>query len=151
MTRSRGMLIGLVVVLAFVSLELGLTLFKPPEAGVRIFNMGETPIVDLRIAYGGRTIAVETIPPQQSAFVHFAGWKRDLLTLNFTQLDNPLGSFQVADFDPAALRKENADLAIEIRENEFSRGHMPDETPTALGRLWRNVSSWFVDESEPSS
>ena len=150
MSKPRGLLIFVLVVLSLVGLELILSGLKPPDAAVRITNMGETPIVEMRIAFGDSVVAVGTIAPQESTVVHFSGRKKGVLKVSFNQLDNPLSGFEVADFDPSALRGQGNALALEIRMNEYSRAQVTDESPTTLGRLTQNLWSWFGADAEPS-
>jgi hypothetical protein len=150
MSKPKGLLISVVVLLSLVGLELVLSSLKPPDAAVRITNMGETPIVDMRITFGDGVVVVGTIAPQDSAVVHFSGRKKDALKVSFSQLDNPLSGFEVADFDPSALRRQGRELALEIRMNEYSRAQVTDETPTTLSRLTQNLWSWFGADVEPS-
>lgn len=146
MSRSKRTLIVVGVVVVVVGVELGLSALKAPEGTVRIVNVGDTPINDLQLVLGDSKVMTASIPPQSTRDVRIGGREKQALNITFNQLDNPLGGFQVPDFDVAALRRDHTMLVLEIRSNEFVRSQAPDDTPSALGRLSRNVSSWFGDE-----
>lgn len=146
MSRRKRTLIVVGAVLFVVGLELGLKSLKAPEATVRIVNVGDAPITDMQLVLGKNTVDVAPIAPQGSSDVRISGRLKQTLKITFRQLDNPLTGFQVPEFDAAALHRDSLILVLEIRSNEFVRSQAPDETPTILGQLARNVSRWFGDE-----
>ncbi len=150
MSKPKRKLIVLGVLLLLVGTEFGLSSLRIPTAAVRIVNPGDEPVVDLEVVCGDCKVSVGRINPQQSAVVHVAGRGNNVLKLSYKQLGNAMSGFEVTHFNPGRLSRDGSVLVLEIRPNEFTRYHMPDETPTALGRLGRNVAGWFGEEPEPS-
>jgi hypothetical protein len=150
MTKPKRRYIILGVLLLLVGAEVGLNAVRVRTAAVKVVNMGDEPIVDLVVVCGDSRAAVERISPSQSVVVRLGGRGKKPLKLSYQQLGNAMSGFEVPDFNPGELSRDGSALVLEIRNNEFTRSHEPDETPGTLGRLGRNVWGWFEEESEPS-
>jgi hypothetical protein len=144
------MIVGLIAI-ALVGVEVGLETLRPPDATVRVINMGDTSITELKLSYGNSSALVPVILPQDSVVVRLSGRGKKPLIVDFRQLENAMTGFQIKDFDPAELRQAGSMLVLEIRPNEFGRQLEADTTPTPLGRLRKNIESWLGEEPDPDA
>ena len=138
------------VLLFFAGAEAVLNILRVSTATVRIVNQGDEPVLNLQLSCGDTKFAVERIAPEASVSVRVSGRGTQPLKLSYTQAGNALSGFEITDFSPRRLSRDRTVLVLEIRSNEFTRYAEPDETPTALGRIGRNVGALLGDESEPS-
>jgi hypothetical protein len=90
---------------------------------------------------------VATIGDGAAAKVYLAGRGKATLTVTFQQKNNPLSTFEIPTFDPAALQREGFTLVLVIRQNEYER-YQDDGEPSFLSRLAAQSKGWLEKSLE---
>ena len=142
MTRSkRGGLIVLGVVAGLVAAEVGLNLWKGPEACVQVDNLGAEPIEGLVVSSGSSRAEVPRVAPNGSVRVYLGGTGPRTLSLGFRQRGNSLTNYQLPGFDPALMSQDGTRLILQIQTNAIVRFQDEAEPSTPFGLyardLWR--------------
>jgi hypothetical protein len=145
--RARIVLIS--VVCLVLGIELVARFSAPSTGGVQIVNGADSVIENLVVSFAGSKIALGSLAPGDATVVRLSGKENGTLDLAYTQKGNPVAGFQVADYDPRALRRDGLRLVIQIRPNEVMKYMDDDEDGTPLGKLRGRVSDWFYGELDP--
>lgn len=130
-------MVVVVVAAALAVAELALDLSRPPQAVVRVENLGGGPINDLVVACGAVRVRVPRVEAGGSAEVAVAGRGPDTLLLTYDQPGSPLGNFSLPGFDPAQMSRDGVKQVLRIRRSEVERYQDEADPTTALGRYLR--------------
>ena len=142
--RAQTILIALVGLVVLI--ELVVRFVQPSLTSLQIVNGGATPIDNLVVSYGNSRVGVGTIPAGESANVRLSGSSKGTVTLSFTQAGNPMAGFQIADFDPRAMRRDGLKQVLHVMPNQVMK-YMDEETSTTpLGRLGGRITDWLSAE-----
>jgi hypothetical protein len=145
--RARILLIS--VILLALGLELAVWLLRNSRTSVEIANMGQTPIEELVVTFGGSHVGVGHLSPGDTTRVALSGREKGTLSLSFTQAGNPMSGFLLQDFDPRSMHSDGLRMVLQIKSNEVVK-FMDDETATTpLGRLRERISDWVSPELIP--
>jgi len=128
----------LAVVAALAAAELALDLSRPPQAVVRVENLGGGPINDLVVACGASRVRVPRVEAGGFADVAVAGRGPGTLQLTYDQPGSPLGSFALPGFDPAQMARDGLRQVLRIRPSEVERYCDEADPATPLGRFARD-------------
>ncbi len=148
---SRRIRIALISVVCLVlGIELIVRFSVPSKASVKIINGADSMIENLVVSFAGSKVALGSLEPGGATVVQLSGNEVGTLDLAYTQQGNPVAGFQVADYDPRALRRDGLQLVIQIRPNEVMKYMDDEEDGTPLGKLRERVSDWLYDELDPT-
>jgi hypothetical protein len=133
--RKRGILVVLGLFALLVTAEVALNVWRGSQVCVEVTNQGAVPIDDLVLSLGTSRASAGRVEPGASARLYLTGRRQTTLLMTFRQRGNPLGSYQVAGFDPALLNAEGFKLVLNVRPNEIERFQDDADPATPIGRL----------------
>jgi hypothetical protein len=74
---------------------------------------------------------------KETTRLYLTGRRQGTLLMTFHQRGNPLGSFQLPNFDPAMLNGEGFKLVLNVRPNEIEKFQDDADPATPIGQLWK--------------
>ncbi len=146
--KKRRVLVVVGIVALLLGAEIALNIWRGSQACIEITNQGSTPIEDLVITLGSRRVSVPKIAPQASTRVYLTGRTTGTLLMTFHQDGNPLGTYQVPNFDPVSLNSEGFKLILNVRMNEIEKYQDDADPATPLGQLWKAFWDSFTKAVE---
>jgi hypothetical protein len=132
---KRGVLIGLGAVGLMIAVEVGLNVWRGSQACIEVTNQGAEPIDDLVLTLGSSRVAASRIEAGATVALYISSRESGTLLMTFRQQGNPLGTFQIPEFDPARLKADNFKVMLNVRRNEIERAQEEADPATPLGRL----------------
>ncbi len=144
-------LIAAVALLA-VGIEVGVRLSQASRGTVEIVNGGNTTLHNLVVAFGGSRIVIGDLNAGESTHVEIEAGSKNLVTLEFTQDQNPLTGITIDDIETDRMQQEGLNLVLVIKPNEVAR-YMADgdeSEPSLLERLRQRIGDWIMAELLPS-
>jgi hypothetical protein len=137
--RKAIILIGVVALLA-VGLEFAVWMNRETRGAVEVVNDGDATLKDLVIHFGETHIVVGDVKAGGTARVWLDGGRKGTVTLEFTQVRNPLTGFFLDGVDPGQLNEEQLKMVIHVRPNEVTREVADAEAdPSPLSRLGQRI------------
>ena len=147
---SRRVKIVLIsVIILVLGIEVAVRLTRNSRTGVEIANMGEAPIENLVVSFGGSQVGVGHVGAGDTTRVWLSGREKGTLSLSFTQSGNPMSGFLVPEFDPRSMRRDGLRLVLHIKPDEVMKFMEDEVTSTPLGRLRDRISDWVSAELSP--
>jgi hypothetical protein len=146
--RARIVLIGLVCLV--VGIELLVKLSGHSRSSVKIINAADSLIEKLVVSFGETQIAVGSLAPGDATVVWLSGNEKGTLELAYTQKGNPVSGFQIADYDPRALRRDGLRQVIQIKPNEVMKYMDDEDAGTPIGRLRERIGDRISSELNPT-
>ena len=140
--RKRGVLVALGLVTLLVTAEVTLNVWRGSQVCVEVANQGATPIEDLVLKLGTSRVSAARVEPGSSTRMYLTGRRQGTLLMTFRQQGNPLGTYQIPSFDPAAVSADGFKLVLNVRPNEIERFQDDADPATPFGRLCK--AAWDV-------
>ena len=78
-----------------------------------------------------------------------SGQRKGTLNLSFKQRDNPMAGFQIADYDPHALRRDGLEMVLLVNKNQVGKYLDDQRSTTPIGRLMERFESEVSRELDP--
>jgi hypothetical protein len=91
-------------------------------------------------------VALGDLAAGESARAWLSGFSPGTLSLEYDQKGNPVAGFQIDDFEPARLRREQFKLVLTIRPNQVDRMVEDDDVQTPWQSLLARIQDWVVSE-----
>jgi hypothetical protein len=133
--RKRGVLVVLGLAALLIVAEVALNVWRGSQACIEVTNQGTEPIEDLVIVLGSSRASVGRVNPKETTRLYLTGRRQGTLLMTFHQQGNPLGSFQLPNFDPALLNAEGFKLVLNVRPNEIEKFQDDADPATPIGQL----------------
>lgn len=145
MSRRRWVVVVCVLAL-MLGLEVAVRVAQSGRSRVKIINAGATSIDNLVVSYAGTRISVGSVPAGETAYAFVSGLDKGTLELAFTQAGNPMAGFQVTDYDPRALGRDELEQVLEIKTDQVTKYLDDAGAISPLSRLLEKIRDWVLGE-----